>query len=124
MSFFMEGMGLMRLTQLPQGHTNSVAEFQQCTQHMISPMYPERAEVFIDDCAIKGPRSRYNENTIPENAQIREFVCLGICSKHSRVASKSVGKWSHDFWSQNGFGNSMNAIAGSRSSSRWSSCIT
>ncbi len=41
---------------------------------MIGPMYPERAEVFIDDCAIKGPRSRYNENTIPENAQIREFV--------------------------------------------------
>src|SRR5258705_11949253 len=73
MSFFMEGMGLMRLTQLPQGHTNSVAEFQQCTQHMIGPMYPERAEVFIDDCAIKGPRSRYNEKTIPENGQIREF---------------------------------------------------
>ncbi len=74
MSFFMEGMGLMRLTQLPQGHTNSVAEFQQCTQHMIGPMYPERAEVFIDDCAIKGPRSRYNESTIPNNEQIRVFV--------------------------------------------------
>ncbi len=41
---------------------------------MIGPMYPERAEVFIDNCAIKGPKSRYNENTIPENAQIREFV--------------------------------------------------
>src|SRR6266436_3143832 len=86
-------------------------------QHMIGPMYPERAEVFIDDCAIKGPRSRYNENTIPENAQMR--VCLGICLKCSRVASKSVGKWSHDFRSQDGFGDSTNAIAG-RSSSRLS----
>ncbi len=67
-------MGLLRLTQLPQGHTNSIAEFQWCMQHMIGPMYPERAEVFIDDCAIKGPRSRYNENTILGNAQIRVFV--------------------------------------------------
>ncbi len=66
----MEGMGLLRLTQLPQGHTNSVAEFQQCTQHMIGNMYPEKAEVFIDDCAIKGPKTRYNEETIPLNAQI------------------------------------------------------
>src|SRR5260221_7614731 len=48
-SFFMEGMGLMRLTRLPQGHMNSVAEFQRCMQHMIGPMYPERAKVFIDD---------------------------------------------------------------------------
>ncbi len=50
---------------------NSVAEFQQCMQHMIGPMYPERAKVFINDCAIKGPRSRYNESTIPNNKQIR-----------------------------------------------------
>ncbi len=53
---------------------NSVAEFQQCMQHMIGPMYPERAEVFINDCAIKGPRSRYNESTILNNEQIRVFV--------------------------------------------------
>lgn len=33
---------------------NSVQEFQRCTQHMIGPLYPERAEVFIDDCAAKG----------------------------------------------------------------------
>ncbi len=73
-SFYMEGMGLLRLTQLPQGHINSIAEFQRCMQHMISPMYPRRAEVFINDCAIKGPRSRSSKNTIPDNAQIRVFV--------------------------------------------------
>ena len=27
-SFFMDGLGLLRLMRLPQGHTNSVAEFQ------------------------------------------------------------------------------------------------
>ncbi len=41
---------------------------------MIGSMYPEQAEVFIDDCAMKGPKSRYNENTIPGNKQIRVFL--------------------------------------------------
>ncbi|SRR5258708_11753336 len=41
---------------------------------MIGNMYPEKAEVFIDDCAIKGPKTRYNKETIPLNAQIQVFV--------------------------------------------------
>ena len=69
-SFYVEGMGLLRLTRLPQGHTNSVAEFQWCMQHMIGSMYPEKAEVFIDDCAIKGLKTRYDEKTVPLNVQI------------------------------------------------------
>ncbi len=73
-SFYMEGMGLTRLTWLPQGHTNSVAKFQRCLQHMIGSMYPEQSEVFIDDCAVKGPKSMYNGNMIPGNDQIRVFV--------------------------------------------------
>ncbi len=70
----MEGMGLLRLTWLPQGHMNSVAEFQRCSQHMIGSMYPEQSEVFIDDCTIKGPKSMYTGNTILGNDQIRVFV--------------------------------------------------
>src|SRR5258705_8418638 len=73
-SFYVEGMGLMQLTQLPQGHTNSVAKFQRCSQHMIGSMCPEQLEVFIDDCTVKGPKSMYNGNTIPGNNQIRVFV--------------------------------------------------
>src|SRR5258708_1063537 len=41
---------------------------------MIGTMYPDQAEVFIDDCAIKGPKSRYKENTIKGNEQIRVFI--------------------------------------------------
>ena len=73
-SFFVDGIGLLRLTVLPQGHTNSVAEFQRCTQHMIGLMSPEHAEVFIDNCAAKGLRSQYNHETIPGNDKIRKFV--------------------------------------------------
>ncbi len=53
---------------------NSVAEFQQCSQHMIGAMYPDQAEVFIDDCAVKGPKSMFHGRTIPGNDQIRVFV--------------------------------------------------
>jgi len=28
-------------------------------------MYPEKAEVFIDDCAVKGPKTTHNRMTIP-----------------------------------------------------------
>ena len=73
-SFYMEGMGLLRLMQLPQGHTNSVAEFQQCSQHMIGAMYPDQAEVFINDCTVKGPKSMFDGRTIPGNDQIQVFV--------------------------------------------------
>ncbi len=31
-SFYIDGMGLLHLVRLPQGHTNSVVEFQHCTQ--------------------------------------------------------------------------------------------
>ncbi len=41
---------------------------------MIGTMYPEKAEVFIDDCAIKGPSTRDDNHTIPSNEQIRVFV--------------------------------------------------
>src|SRR5260221_1701240 len=73
-SFYMEGMGLLRLTWLPQGHTNSVAKFQRCSQHMIGAMYPDQAEVFIDDCAVKGPKSMFDGRTIPGKDQIWVFV--------------------------------------------------
>src|SRR5258708_638265 len=73
-SFYVEGMGLLQLTQLLQGHTNSVAEFQRCSQHMIGTMYPEQAEVFIDDCVVKGPKSMFSGSTIPSNDQIWVFV--------------------------------------------------
>ncbi len=62
------------MTQLLQGHTNSVAEFQQCLQHMIGTMYPEQAEVFIDDCAVRGPKSMFSGSTIPGNDQIWVFI--------------------------------------------------
>ncbi len=41
---------------------------------MIGPMYLEKAEVFINDCAVKGPKTRHDEETILSNSQIQVFV--------------------------------------------------
>ena len=67
-------MGSLRQTTLPQGYTNSPVEFQRRTTHMIEPMIPEKADVFIDDCALKGPKTSSQHEPIPENSQIRKFV--------------------------------------------------
>src|SRR5258708_36534503 len=58
-SFYVEGMGLLQLMQLLQGHTNLVAKFQQCSQNMIGTMYPEQTELFINHCVVKGPKSMF-----------------------------------------------------------------
>src|SRR5260370_21679069 len=41
---------------------------------MIGPMFPDKGEVFINDCTMKGPTSRYNEEPIEGSNQIRWFV--------------------------------------------------
>src|SRR5258708_16382164 len=41
---------------------------------MIGPMYLEKAEVFINDCAVKGPKTRDEEENIVSNYKIQVFV--------------------------------------------------
>src|SRR5258707_15366143 len=47
---------------------------------MIGTMYPEQAEVFINDCAVKGPKSMFGGSTIPGNDQIWVFVWKYVMS--------------------------------------------
>src|ERR1700733_14330340 len=67
----------MRLTSLPQGYTNSMQEFCRRTSHMVSPIKDD-VKVFVDDIAGKGPKSRYSEETLAENPDIRRFVYEGL----------------------------------------------
>jgi hypothetical protein len=68
------GLGPLRLTRLPQGYTNSMQVFCRATSHMIGSMAPDRTNVFVDDCAGMGPCSNYNQQAIPDNKDIRQFV--------------------------------------------------
>ncbi|KAK4700703.1 hypothetical protein P7C70_g5540, partial [Phenoliferia sp. Uapishka_3] len=70
----MTPMGPVQLTRLPQGATNSPAEYQRVMVHVLAEEIPEYAGVFIDDVGIKGPSSTYNNEKLPGNPEIRRFV--------------------------------------------------
>jgi hypothetical protein len=66
--------GNVQLTTLPMGYTNSMQEFQRATSHILESLSPEKAMAFVDDCGVKGPKTRYGDETIPTNPNIRKFV--------------------------------------------------
>jgi len=79
MTSFSTPLGLLRLTTLPMGATNSVPEFQACVVFILQDEIPDTASPFIDDIAIRGPSTRYELpdgtfETIPDNPNIRRFV--------------------------------------------------
>jgi hypothetical protein len=71
--------GLLQITSLPTGFTNSPAEFQKCMAIILQDEMPHTANIFIDDLPIKGPETQYlNSNGEPEvlseNPGIRRFI--------------------------------------------------
>ena len=79
MTAFSSPLGLLRLTALPTGYTNSPAEFQNCMVFILKDEIPHVANVFIDDLPIKGPSTQYLDDqgqpeTLPDNSQIRRFI--------------------------------------------------
>ena len=79
MTAFYSPLGLLCLTTLPMGYTNSPAEFQKCMTFILQDEIPEVANIFIDDLPIKGPKSQYlDKNGKPEvlfeNSGIRRFI--------------------------------------------------
>jgi transposase InsO family protein len=76
---FLTPLGLLRITSMPTGYTNSPAEFQQCMVFILQDEIPHTANIFIDDLPIKGPASRYLDKdgkpeTLAENPGIRRFI--------------------------------------------------
>ncbi|MBW0493705.1 hypothetical protein O181_033420 [Austropuccinia psidii MF-1] len=67
-------LGRMQLTKLPQGATNSVAVYQTQMTWILQEAIPESVRIFMDDRRIKGPRSVYSQETLPENPSIRRFI--------------------------------------------------
>jgi RNase H-like domain found in reverse transcriptase/Integrase zinc binding domain len=76
---FMTPLGLMRICKLPMGFTNAVAEFQNCTLFILQEEIPHCTNVFIDDVAIKGPKTMYKNSegefqVLLQNPGIRRYV--------------------------------------------------
>ena len=76
---FQTPLGLLRITSLPTGFTNSPAEFQACMSFILQNEMPDKADIFIDDLAIRGANTTYpDKNGHPEvmkaNPLIRRFI--------------------------------------------------
>ena len=61
---FMTPLGLMRMTTLPQGATNSVARFVRIVLKILAPHLQDRAKLFLDDVGVKGRKSKYNNEEV------------------------------------------------------------
>ena len=76
---FLTPLGLLRITSLPTGFTNSPAEFQACMAFILQHEIPDKANIFIDDLPIKGPETRYEDEygqpeVLADNPGIRRFI--------------------------------------------------
>jgi hypothetical protein len=75
---FQTPIGLLRMTTLPQGATNSVAQFVRIVTKILEDLIPTECLPFLDDIGVKGPLSTYDgKETLPG---IRQFVLEHIQS--------------------------------------------
>ena len=70
----MTDLGLLRQCTLLQGATNSVAQFVRVVTKILQDHIPHISIPFLDDIGIKGPRSRYNDEEVPDLPGVRRFV--------------------------------------------------
>ena len=76
---FQSPVGSLWLTKLPMGYTNAVQIFHGDVCWILQEEILDVTVPFIDDCPVKGPKSRYERpdgsyKTIPENPRIRHFI--------------------------------------------------
>ena len=69
---FFTPLGLLRHTTLPQGATNSVAQFVRIMNLILEDICPAVVMPFLDDIGVKGPYTDYDgEEVLPG---IRKYV--------------------------------------------------
>jgi ribonuclease HI len=69
---FMTPIGLLRMCTLPQGATNSVAQFTRNILRILRDLIPDACRSFLDDICVRGPTTEYGgEEAAPG---IRRFV--------------------------------------------------
>ena len=69
---FMTSLGLMQMTTLLQGATNSVVQFVQIVLKILAPHLQDQAKLFLDDVGIKKPKTKYINKQIV--SEIRHYV--------------------------------------------------
>jgi hypothetical protein len=87
MTAFMTELGLLWITRLPQGWTNSVAVFQRIMGKVHWRLIPKNLRPFIDDMGMKGLRDSYSDVEITPG--VRKFVW-----EHAQIFQQFM----HDSW--------------------------
>ncbi|KAL9938177.1 hypothetical protein V8E36_002800 [Tilletia maclaganii] len=84
--------GLLQLTTLAPGATNSPAVAQRLSDHVGAEDVPDNFCAFVDDYGIKGPRSYYNQETMggTEYAIIFERLLYRLESAHLVINAKKM----------------------------------
>ncbi|GAA5958908.1 hypothetical protein JCM10213_008536 [Rhodosporidiobolus nylandii] len=77
-------IGLLRLTRLPIGGTNSVAQYQRRISFILQDELPEHCLAFVDDIGGKGSKTDYGGETLKENPGIRRW-CFEHAVKLERI---------------------------------------
>ena len=75
---FQTPIGLLRMTTLPQGATNSVAQFVRIVTKILEDLIPEDCLPFLDDIGVKGPLTSYEGREVLPG--IRQYVMEHIQS--------------------------------------------
>ena len=75
---FMMLLGLLRMTRLPMGATNLVAQFVRIVTKILQDHIPEVARQFVDNVGVKGPKTTYNNAEVAPG--VRKYVLEHIQS--------------------------------------------
>ena len=75
---FATPLGLVQQCTLPMGTTNSVAEFIRVVTKILQDQIPYRCLPYMDDIAVKGPKTDYDEEEIEPG--IRRFIAKHLCN--------------------------------------------
>lgn len=93
---FQTPLGALRYTVVPMGYTNAVQIIHGDITWILQPEIPHVTIPFIDDCAVKGPASRYETTdsvgyeTIEGNPGVRRFFY-----EHMQSCSRVVKRVQH-----------------------------
>lgn len=74
MTSFSTPIGILRICRLPQGATNSVAQFMRVMVRILYDLMPNICQAFLNDIGVKGPTSTYNDEEVPELPGVRRYI--------------------------------------------------
>jgi hypothetical protein len=78
MTAFWTPLGLVQQCTLPMGTTNSVAQFVRIVTKILRDQIPHRCMPYMDDIAVKGPKSNYGEEEVEPG--LRRYIVEHICN--------------------------------------------